>query len=857
VIGKIVAGSGAGGVTAYVTQKDGAQILLSTWAGPPDLWASQIDEHTEAMGSAVVQTVVHVSLAAAPDEHLSDDQWRAVAEAYLERMGWDGHDHAVVRHTDTGHDHIHLILARVGHDGQVADLHDDYPRQERALDSLERDFHLERTHEQLRIQAEKDPFRAIESVTRSHLTFERADIERYFERMGFDQDKTRELTDRAMSDDRVLYASTSGVADKFTTVEVKAEVQRLDSALRQLASQEARPALDRGEGAREGLDAGQRMAADRIAGGGGLVVIEGFAGAGKSTMLRQANEDLRFSGYDVIGVAPSGKAAAGLQQSAGIESNTLTKTLMQVENGERQLTANSVVILDEAGMARNDELGKLAQRVADAGGRLVLVHDARQLGAVGRGGGSSEAQRIAGGETVKLDEIHRQREQWQKEASKDFGEGRAREALQSYVEHNKVEWAASRGTARDMLVNDYMRELDRGAKPEKMLALGHENRDVKAMNAEIRDALKERGGLQDERTYRLEDANGKAQKINVAVGDRVVFEKNNARTGEKNGEFGTVTKTDRKGFDVRMDDGRRQRVEDGGKHQMSHGYASTIHKSQGSTVDKTFVLASRGMDSKLTYVSMSRQREDVKLYANNTEFKDAGHLKNSLGRDGGREAFDSVRSAGKAAGSKQEWDAERAMREADARQAARGGIGGGEKEKGSWVDATLAAAALDQGIYSSGLLDKEKDKEKSQESRGQEKDDGRGSAGVGKDQQSERRAGQQEKSRTNKQDHAPAESKGREHEQRQPERQAAGEQRGQEKESTAARANAGEKRSAGADRQSQPERRGQERGGARQGQDREQTRGGARQDRGREQRSEASGKTGGKSEGKSKGGYGL
>ncbi|EQD53875.1 conjugative transfer protein TraA, partial [mine drainage metagenome] len=79
---------------------------------------------------------------------------------------------------------------------------------------------------------------------------------------------------------------------------------------------------------------------------------------------------------------------------------------------------------------------------------------------------------------------------------------------------------------------------------------------------------------------------------------------------------------------------------------MSHGYASSIHKSQGATVDKTFVLASKGMDSKLSYVSMSRQREDVKMYANKTEFRSAGHLKNGLARDGGREAFKSVLAAG-------------------------------------------------------------------------------------------------------------------------------------------------------------------------------------------------------------------
>lgn len=657
MIGKIVAGSGAGGVTAYVTSKDGAQLLSSTWDGPAEAWASQITEHTQAMGSSVHQTVVHVSLAAAPGEHLSDDQWRAVAETYIARMGWGDHDHAVVRHTDTAHDHVHIIIARVGHDGQVADLHDDYPRQERVLDSIERDFGLTRTHEQLREQAERNPFAAVESVTRSHLTFERADIDRYFERLGFELTKVRELTDRAMSDDRVLFASTSGPTDKFTTTTVVVEVQRLDSALHQLAGQEARPTLDRGEGAREGLSDGQRAAADRIAAGGGLTVIEGFAGAGKSTMLRAAVDDLRFSGYDVIGVGSSGKAAKGLSAAAGLNARTLTSTLGRIERGELKLTRDSVVILDEAGMANNRELGALARHVVDAGGRLVQVGDDKQLPAVGRGGGFGHSREVVGERTARLDEIFRQKEGWQRAASRAFGEGRAREGVHAYIDHGRVEWAASRGTARDMLVSDYVREIYKGTNTRDMLALAHENRDVGAMNREIRDALKERGGLTGERMYKLKDDEGKVQKIALAPGDRVVFERNarDAMGKEvKNGEFGTVKWVDSRGFGVRMDDGAMRRVEDGSKQQMSHGYASSIHKSQGSTIDKVFLLASRGMDAALSYVGLSRQREDVRMYANRTEFKDAEHLKNSLGRDRGREDFKAVLREGKGKESQQQ-----------------------------------------------------------------------------------------------------------------------------------------------------------------------------------------------------------
>lgn len=707
MIGKITTGKGAGGTISYVCEKDGAQVLSSTWSGSHEGWAAQFKEHSDALNPALTehgQSVVHVSLNAAPGERLSDDQWRAVAEEYLSRMGWGGHDHAVVRHTDAGHDHVHIVISRVGHEGQTADLHHDYARQERVLDSLERDFGLERTHEQLREQAERNPFAAVESVTRNHLTFDRADIDRYFERLGFEHEKVRELTDTAMGDGRVLFADTSGPTDKFTTTTVVAEVQRLDSALHQLAAQEARPTLDRGEFGREGLSDGQRAAADRIAAGGGLVVIEGFAGSGKSTMLRAAVDDLRFSGHDVVGVGSTGKAAKGLAALGGLESNTLTSTLGRIERGELKLTASSVVILDEAGMARNDELGALAQRVANAGGRLVLVGDDKQLGAVGRGGGFAHAREILGTLAARLDEIFRQRDGWQRDASKAFGEGRAREAIQAYVDHGKVDWAASRGTARDMLVSDYVRELGRGTSPDKMLALAHENRDVRLMNAEIREAIKERGGLTGERTYRLENTDGKAQKIGLAVGDRVVFDRNSRDVdgkAVKNGEFGTVEQTDSRGFSVRMDDGSSRRVEDGSKQQMSHGYASSIHKSQGSTIDRVFLLASRGLDAALSYVGLSRQKDDVKIYANKTEFKNEEHLKNSLSRDNGREAFKSVLAAGDGKESAP-------SRTTDRDHAAGAGPAGEraqpERERQP-VAAFVTAAAFDQGKVSTGLLD--------------------------------------------------------------------------------------------------------------------------------------------------------
>jgi RNA helicase len=65
---------------------------------------------------------------------------------------------------------------------------------------------------------------------------------------------------------------------------------------------------------------------------------------------------------------------------------------------------------------------------------------------------------------------------------------------------------------------------------------------------------------------------------------------------------------------------------------LDYGYASTVHKAQGATVDRTFVLATSGMDRHLAYVGMTRHRESAELYAGRDDFKSIDDLKERLSR---------------------------------------------------------------------------------------------------------------------------------------------------------------------------------------------------------------------------------
>lgn len=76
----------------------------------------------------------------------------------------------------------------------------------------------------------------------------------------------------------------------------------------------------------------------------------------------------------------------------------------------------------------------------------------------------------------------------------------------------------------------------------------------------------------------------------------------------------TVRRATDSQVDVDLEDGTRMAFNPRQFQSFDHGYAVTIHKSQGITVDKTYVLASRSMDDPLAYVAMSRHRKDMRLY---------------------------------------------------------------------------------------------------------------------------------------------------------------------------------------------------------------------------------------------------
>ena len=144
MIAKAAKGRGFRGALEYDLRKDKGHVIDSNMAGqhPRELAAEfgEIRKLRPNLGKAVL----HVSLAAAPGEHLTDEQWRQIGQRYLRGMGFKDNQFVITRHTDTEHEHIHILANRITHGGAVVSDAHDYRRQETLMREIERDFGLQR-----------------------------------------------------------------------------------------------------------------------------------------------------------------------------------------------------------------------------------------------------------------------------------------------------------------------------------------------------------------------------------------------------------------------------------------------------------------------------------------------------------------------------------------------------------------------------------------------------------------------------------------------------------------------------------------------------------------------------------------
>lgn len=479
-----------------------------------------------------------------------------------------------------------------------------------------------------------NPGLALDAITRTQATFTTRDLAMFVHRHS----DGREQFDQVMaavrgSPELVALGKDERGEDRFTNRDMIETEQRLVRETHALAEREHHRVAERdreraiASAERRGLvlSAEQRSAFEHVTDARDLGVVIGYAGTGKSAMLGVAREAWERAGYQVQGLALSGIAAENLESGSGIASRTIASLEHQWSQGRELLSPNHVLVIDEAGMIGSRQMERVIAEVEKRGAKVVLVGDPEQLQAIEAGAAFRATAERHGG--IEITEVRRQREEWQRDATRELATGRTAEALHAYRAAGMVAESETRAAARDALIDRW--DSDRIGDPARSsIILSHTREECDELNGLARDRMKRDGTLASE--FSVKTTRGERL---FAAQDRIMFLRNERELGVKNGSLGTIEQVDRSRVAVRLDDGRRVAFDLKDYGDVTHGYAATIHKAQGLTVDRVHVLATPGLDRHAAYVALSRHRDSVHLHYGRDDFTDAERLARTLSRD--------------------------------------------------------------------------------------------------------------------------------------------------------------------------------------------------------------------------------
>lgn len=472
-----------------------------------------------------------------------------------------------------------------------------------------------------------NPNVAIDTLTKYRSSFDHNEVAKFINRHTVDEEQFTRVYEKVKASPELVYiGKDSRGNDKYSSqemVELEYRMVRQAQALDEQASHQ----VDLGE--REGvakeysLSKNQTESFRHITGDRDIACVVGYAGTGKSYTLGAAREVWEKAGYNVVGMTLSGIAAENLEGGSGIKSYTVANRIINWDNDREKLQKKDIVVIDEAGMLGSRDIARIMDEATGAGAKIVMVGDPKQLQSIEAGAAfRGVIERVGFSE---MNEVRRQKETWQQEATKSLAIGEIGDALKAYHKEEMVHEFDDTGSAKERMVNDW-HECSLQQKSSIMLA--YTKKEVSDLNQRAREVRKSYDELGKEATYYTERG-----KRDFAINDRIYFLKNDKELGVKNGTLGTISSLYSHTFEVELDKGGAVKFDIRDYKDIDHGYTATIHKSQGVTVDKSFLLASKYIDKHATYVGMSRHRESAELYWSKDQFRNMKELEYRLGRD--------------------------------------------------------------------------------------------------------------------------------------------------------------------------------------------------------------------------------
>jgi len=525
------------------------------------------------------------------------DKWRNYQNTFFKQNGID-----LVVDQNKIHTGIHMRRSRLDGGFFQADINKNIDINQKNLNEVSKDHNI-----------------IIDTLSKRQSTFTQGDIECLVLKCTVsDKDKYQEVLDNVLSSEKLIHLGLGAYGRQtYTSKEnYKKDIQLIElshdlAGRRNIAVKTKN--IDTISDKFTLLDE-QKNALKHISHRGNLSCVVGYAGAGKSHTLKAVNDLYFEQGYKVYGAAISGKVAQSLDSDTNIKSRTIASLLMSYNNQSNNLPENgSVLVIDEAGMVGLDDMVDIMKMSKEKDLKLVLVGDPNQLEAIGKGSPFKYIVDDVG--FVPMKEIFRQNNIDDKKATVNLAEGKVGIAINHYNDKGCIH-IKNESEVLDLVVSKYSEYVAQD-KINDTLVLSYARKDVAELNDSIRKMLVENKKLSLGNNVNIAIPKGKDelehQSKRFAVGEKIVFLRNGQVEDDKqvkNGLFGNITCIEDNIVTVKThekENSQEIKVDITKYNNFDYGYATTVHKSQGATVENTLLYVnSKGWNRNLAYVSYSQ-----------------------------------------------------------------------------------------------------------------------------------------------------------------------------------------------------------------------------------------------------------
>lgn len=402
--------------------------------------------------------------------------------------------------------------------------------------------------------------------------------------------------------------------------------------------------------------------------------IQGDAGVGKTYMLKAVKDFQDLQGKEnLIGLAPTNKAAAEISKDSGIKGQTIDSFINQKEHKE-----NQIIIVDEASMTDSRKMKTLTEISQQTNSKLVLMGDTKQFTSIGAGAifeqlqakGAIEVAVMAESmraKTEEMKELYRLTKEQQTDAAldileaknqfKELEENNYQEVVQEYLNHkDETLLLVMKNETRQELNDTIREELKNDGSLLNHQALNiQEKQQLDSISAHHHTSYEEGDMVQQMESYKggfksgteaiitsvnkelnsitLQDGKGSTKEINLSEhgdklnlyknkqkefseNDKIIFTKKHKELGFNNGDTGTIKSIN--GGEIELQNGKKFNLKD--YNYIDHAYAITNHKAQGQTSERSiFVGDSRLSSQNAFYVALTRAKTHISIYTNDIE----------------------------------------------------------------------------------------------------------------------------------------------------------------------------------------------------------------------------------------------